>query len=178
MGKHICLFYGTEKDLRDLVVPYFREGLSKNEFCLWVAPESLGVEGAKALLAEGIKDLNTYMEKGQLEILDHKDWYIASGRFDSDNALRNLAEKEKQALQSGYSVIRASGDVSWLQKEDWEEWAKYEETLDGMIQQKAVTALCTYPDDKFDASEIFLLTAYHSVSLRNKDGRLDPIKNV
>jgi len=32
-GTHVCMFYETEDDLLDTVVPYFKAGLESNEFC-------------------------------------------------------------------------------------------------------------------------------------------------
>ena len=31
---HFCLFYTTNADLLDLLVPYFKTGLEDHEFCL------------------------------------------------------------------------------------------------------------------------------------------------
>jgi hypothetical protein len=45
-GTHFCLFYTTEEDLLDLLVPYFKTGLEDREFCLWVAETPKEVEHA------------------------------------------------------------------------------------------------------------------------------------
>src|SRR5438105_15323504 len=33
-GSHFCIFYETKKDLRDLLVPFFKAGLEAHAFCL------------------------------------------------------------------------------------------------------------------------------------------------
>ena len=40
-GTHFCLFYDTVEDLLDILVPFFKAGLEREEFCLWIAPESI-----------------------------------------------------------------------------------------------------------------------------------------
>ncbi len=35
-GTSICHFYQTEKDLLDILVPYFKAGFKNAEFCLWI----------------------------------------------------------------------------------------------------------------------------------------------
>jgi hypothetical protein len=49
-GTHLCQFYQSEQDLIDILVPYFRQGLADNEFCMWVTSEPLGTDEAKAAL--------------------------------------------------------------------------------------------------------------------------------
>jgi hypothetical protein len=34
-GSHICVFYETEEDLLDTVIPFLKTGLESNELCLW-----------------------------------------------------------------------------------------------------------------------------------------------
>lgn len=63
MGKHICLYYESEENLLDLVSSFFEEGLRTNKLCLWVVPQSLGLEGAKAALNNKIEELNIYRKR-------------------------------------------------------------------------------------------------------------------
>src|SRR5215471_3557324 len=69
-GTHLCQFYQDKQDLIDILVPYFKAGLEKNEFCMWVTSEPLGSAEAKAALAANLENLETYLAKGQPEILD------------------------------------------------------------------------------------------------------------
>ena len=81
-GTHLCQFYKTKEDLVDILVPYFKTGLKNNEFCMWVTAEPLEAGDAKKALNKVVKDLDSYIKKGQLEILDASQWYTRSGRFD------------------------------------------------------------------------------------------------
>ena len=80
-GAHLCQFYQSKEDLIEVLVPYFKQGLEDNEFCMWVTSEPLRVEDAKKTLKEKVKDLDGYIQKGQIEILDYSQWYTKTGRF-------------------------------------------------------------------------------------------------
>jgi len=71
-GTHFCQFYETKEDLIDILAPYFKAGLENNEFCMWITSGPLHVEDAKRALKEKVKDLDDYIEKGQIEILDYR----------------------------------------------------------------------------------------------------------
>ena len=70
-GTHLCIFYQSKEDLIDILVPYFKAGLENNEFCMWVTSKPLKTEEAKSLLEKAIKNLDDYIKKGQIEILDY-----------------------------------------------------------------------------------------------------------
>jgi hypothetical protein len=145
---------------------------------MWVVPKMLGIKDAKTVLSKAAGNLNTYIEKGQIEILDYKNWYVKSGRFNSDRVLEGWAEKEKQALKRGFNGIRVSGDASWLRKEDWEKWVDYEKAVNQVIDKYKMTALCTYPLNKHDLSDIFILSMNHKMAFSNKDGHWHILKNI
>lgn len=75
-GTHLCQFYQDKGDLIELLVPYFKQGLENNEFCMWVTAQSLRVEDAKTALEEKVKNLDDYIKKGQIEILDYSEWMM------------------------------------------------------------------------------------------------------
>jgi hypothetical protein len=55
-------------------VPYFKQGLERNEACVWLVGD-LTVEEAKNALEAAIPDLSYYMDKGQMQIRHYTDLY-------------------------------------------------------------------------------------------------------
>lgn len=98
-GTHFCQFYETGQDLIEILVPYFREGLAANEFCMWVTSEPLQVDQAIAALRSEVPGLNEYINKGQIEILDYSQWYTRSGKFSADEVLQGWVDKLKAAQE-------------------------------------------------------------------------------
>ncbi|MFC1480218.1 MEDS domain-containing protein [Candidatus Omnitrophota bacterium] len=176
--KHICLFYETVQDLSDLLIPFFKEGLKKNNFCLWITSEVIGVEAAKEKLGKEVENLDSYIKNGQLEIIDYKNWYLKAGKLNTEETLTQWGKKGKKAQQKGFRGMRISGDVSWLRKEDWQEWVAYEEKIDKLLDEDGVTALCTYPIANHDVVDMFILSDHHRLAFSNKNKQWHVLKNV
>lgn len=177
-GKHICLIYNNQEDLIDLVVPYFNEGLQNNELCMWVISKPLTIKEAKEILSEKIRNFKKYMEKDQLQIINYKNIYLSSGKFNQETTLKCWAEKEKEALQRGFYGLRVCGDTSWVKKDIWEDWIDYEMKIEKQISKLKMTALCTYPFKNVDVTDVTILAEKHRFAFYSKDRKWHIIKNV
>ncbi|HUT33342.1 MAG TPA: MEDS domain-containing protein [Planctomycetota bacterium] len=177
-GTHVCLFYHTKDDLLDILVPYFKAGLENNEFCMWVTSEPLSAEEARGALGSAVSDLDGYVQKGQIEILDYTHWYTRSGRFDADEVLRGWAEKEQQALERGFDGLRFTGNTFWLEKKDWGRFAEYEAKVDSVINAHRMMAVCTYSLERCGAAEIMDVMSNHESALVRRQGRWDIVKSA
>src|SRR4030042_1652568 len=164
-GSHFCQFDDTEQGLLETLVPYFRAGLAANEFCLWVTAATLGVEEAKAALRAAVPDLDRHIEKGQIEILDYRQWYIRSGKFSADEVLQAWVDKLSTAQAKGYEGLRLSGNTLWLEQSDWADFTRYEEAVNNVIGRYRMMALCTSPLQKCGAMEIIDVVANHQFAL-------------
>ena len=170
-GTHFCQFYETREDLVDILVPYFKAGLENNELCMWITSEPLKVEDAKAELKKVVKNLDHFIKKGQIEILDYSEWYTKSGKFDANNVLQGWVEKENQALKRGYDGLRLSGNTFWLRKRDWRNFTDYEEKVNNVIGKYRMIAICTYSLGKCEASEVIDVISNHQFALIRREGK-------
>ncbi|MBU4479579.1 MAG: MEDS domain-containing protein [Candidatus Omnitrophica bacterium] len=177
-GTHICHFYRTEEDLAEILVSYFKTGLEKNEFCLWITSEPLKVDAAKAALNKELKDLDSYIKKGQIEIINYSDWYTKSGKFDADKVLAGWLEKEKEALRKGFAGLRGSGNIFWLEKKDWRKIADYEAEVNSVIGKHRMIAVCSYCLDKCRALEVIEVILNHHFAVIKDSDRWIRVENV
>lgn len=164
-GTHLCQFYQTREDLIDTLVPYFKTGLEGNEFCIWVTSEPLNVKHAEASLKKEVRNLDDYIEKGQLEILDYGQWYIKSGKFNADEVLQGWVEKENEAVRRGFDGLRLCGNTFWLEEKDWRDFVQYEEAVDHVIGNYRMLAVCLYSLNKFGIWEVLDVMANHKLAL-------------
>lgn len=169
-GTHLCQFYQTKNDLIDILVPYFKAGLENNEFCMWIASEPLKVEEAKNSLKKAVRNLDTYIKKGQIEIFDSSQWYTKSGRFNADEVLAGWLKKEKQAIKKGFDGLRLTGNTFWLEKKDWKDFAEYEDTINNIIGNYKMIALCSYSLDQCSIVEILDVMSTHQFALIKYEG--------
>ena len=177
-GTHFCLFYQTKEDLIEILVPYFKTGLENNECCIWITSEPLSVEDAKRSLERVVKNLDGYIEKGQIEILDYSQWYTESGKFNADKVLQGWVEKENQAANGGFDGLRLTGNTSWLEKEDWKEFTAYEARIDRVIGQYRMLVLCAYSLDRCGASEAIDVVSNHELALIRQQGKWEAIQSA
>ena len=176
-GTHICRFYNTQEELAAALVPYFTAGLEENELCFWVTSDPMGVEGAKTQLSKAAPDLHSYLDSGQIEIWDHRDWYLRGGRFDADRVLGQWVDKEKRSLDSGYKGLRATGDTAWLEKRDWRDFMVYEAEVHRVLPQHRMTALCTYVLDGCTADGVLEVIRNHQFTLARIAGEWETIES-
>jgi PAS domain S-box-containing protein len=170
-GTHFCQFYQGKEDLIEILVPYFKAGLENNEFCMWVTAEPLNVEDAKSALKAKVKDLDDYIKKSQIEILNYSQWYTKTGRFDADKVIEGWVDKEKQAIERGFDGLRLTGNTFWLEKKDWESFADYEEVVNSVIRKHRMLAVCSYSLDKCRASEVIDVVDNHQFALIKKEDK-------
>jgi hypothetical protein len=177
-GTHFCQFYQTKGGLIDILVPYFKAGLENNESCMWVTSEPLRAEEAEKSLRKAIKDLDKYIKRGQIEILDYSQWYTKSGKFEADKVFRGWANKKNEALKRGFDGLRLAGNTYWLDKRSWEAFKRYEEEVDDIIKSHRMLAICSYSLDKCGPSEIIDVVGTHKFALIKREGKWEIIESA
>jgi PAS domain S-box-containing protein len=170
-GTHICLFYESDKDLTHILIPYFKAGLENNEYCLWVLPEGVNKEKAKAGLKKVVSDFDLRLKKGQVEIQSHAEWYLRKGTFNAEEVSKAGADKLRRALACGFEGVRAAGDLAWLEKADWRSFADFEEKVNDIVGKSPMICICSYRLDKCEPSDVIDVVRNHPFSLIKRDGK-------
>ncbi|PKL50078.1 MAG: hypothetical protein CVV39_02100 [Planctomycetes bacterium HGW-Planctomycetes-1] len=177
-GAHFCLFYETEQDLIDILVPYFKAGMENNEFCMWVTSEPLTVKKTKDALSVAVPDFERYLEKAQIEIISHKQWYFQDDVFDLQRVLKAWIERNAHAVSAGFNGIRVAGNTGWLEAKDWKCFADYEKQVDSVIDDYQMLAICSYPLNKCGVSEILDVIGSHGSALIRRKGKWELIESA
>jgi len=175
-GTHFCVFYQTKDDLISILTPYFKAGLENNELCMWITSDPLETSDAEMSLRKVVRNLDDYVQQGQIEILGFHQWYITFGRFEPDKVLQGWMEKEKQAMEKGFTGLRLAGNTSWLCKEDWKEFSQYEAKINEIIGDHRMTALCSYPLDRCEAPEVIDIVSNHQYAVIRREGVWESIE--
>lgn len=143
-GAHVCEFYDSQKGQLGMLVPYFKEGLERNETCIWVVAD-LTIQEATDALAAAVPDLRDRMAKGQIKIGHHSEFHTHDGRLRPIDDM--IDQWKKIAVMANDSTgVRACGDASWINDEEkMAEFADYENKVNCVINNSRITAVCTYP---------------------------------
>ncbi len=171
-GSHFCQFFKTKKDLRDVIVPYFRAGLENNESCVWVTSDFFTTDDAFKAMKKGVPGFEGYLANRQMEIFPHTDFYLKGGSFDLNRTLRMWMEKHDEALSRGFAGMRVCGNPYWIDnKKDWDDFAAYEAAIDNAIRGRNLLVLCAYSLKKCGLVEILDVVKNHEFALAMNHGK-------
>jgi signal transduction histidine kinase len=169
-GTHFCHFYDSRDDLVDTLVPFFKMGLDNREACLWVASEPFGAADARAALGAVVPDLAERERRGQIEIIDHRDWYRCHEGADAQRTLAGWVEREQAALRGGYTGLRLTGNTYWLERKDWDSFVHYESMVNEVFRHHRILGLCSYCFQRCSARDVLDVVKNHQFTLARRAG--------
>jgi PAS domain S-box-containing protein len=172
-GARICLFYRNIEELLGILVPYFKAGLKNSEFCLWITSAPLDKGAALRALRKSVFNLDRYLEKGQMDIIPHTEWFFKGGSLDLPGAAVNWTRKLDMATARGYDGLRGTFDMSWLENQDWPRFTEFEKENRGVVGK--IITVCSYSLDRCGAPEIIDAFTSHRFALISRGGRWDSI---
>lgn len=177
-GTHLCHFYRTVEEMADVLVPYFKAGLERDEGCLWAVSAPLEVEQARAMLAGAVGGIDGFITTGQLEIADFTDWFDGATEANADAAIAGLLERHDQALARGFSGFRLVGNVPALSPETWPGMSAREAALDAAIGGRRMLVVCSYSLDGVPAPDVAAVVAGHPLALLPRNGQWSLVENA
>jgi PAS domain S-box-containing protein len=169
-GVHFSLFYKTPTDLLDAVVPYFAAGLDAGELCLWAPTEPSIEQAAFDALRGCVRDFDGHLSRGDLQTFEYKDFFLADSVLDVKRALSEYKKWEHRARTEGYAGLRASGNLSWIDRSSWPKFTDYEKTLHEWVVGRRMMVLCSYPLSNVEATDVFDLADAHHFVIARRDG--------
>lgn len=178
-GTHYSHFYEDRDDLAAAVIPFIAAGLRNNEQCLWVTAEPLLRDDALGALAEVVPDLARRLEQRQIEVIDHDAWYTAAGGFHAPTVIAAWLERERKALESGYTALRITGNTFWLDTpEDFSDFTDYERTLHEVLRGHRITCLCSYCLNRCSGSVLLDVVRHHDFAMVHRGGNWEVIESA
>jgi|GEM_PF-873996 predicted nuclease of predicted toxin-antitoxin system len=169
-GTHACLIYQHRRDLIDTLVPYLQSGFERDACCVWLTARPLQADAAQKVLARSVKDLDRRLKRGEIQILDARDWYLQDGRFSCSAALNNCIQKGIEAQKRGYEGLFLTGNISWLTGAEWDMFMEYETVVNQVIGNSRIAAICAYPLSACGARELLEVASTHRAAAIRQDG--------
>ncbi|MGB9938783.1 ATP-binding protein [Methanosarcina sp.] len=174
----ISAVYEDAEELTELLVTYFKEGIEGGEYCLWISPDKLAVDGAKSELKKAGVDVERSLASSQLEILQ-ADPFPENLTFVA-LAVKELAENGyKKALSGGFSGFRTNFDLKNAGdslKPCLETCGKAVETV-VFENNKSLTFLCTLPLEELSGRVLLELMEENDVFAKRK-GKWKHLRNL
>lgn len=169
-GSHLCQFFLTERDLLDVLVPYFRIGLENREYCLWIVHAPLTVERARRALTQQVPEGERYLAEGSIDIVTSRQWYLRGKTFSLSRVTRNWDAKLAVALAAGYVGLRATANTAWLGRKQWRRFQEYEQTLNRSLSEKPMKVLCSYALQRSGAVDVLDVARTHQFAVARREG--------
>jgi two-component system, sensor histidine kinase PdtaS len=177
-GEHFCQFYETAEDLRDCLVPYFKAGLDNNEKCLWVASEPFGKIEALAALRAIVPYIDAAIARGQIEIIDHAEWYLRQGAVRPEELPFTWLARMDEALAEGYRGLRVTGNAAFLEPTEWKSFMDYEEAVHRCFHGHRIIAVCSYPLRRASATQVLEVIRSHGFAILRRSGQWESVESA
>ena len=144
-GDHVCTLFSSPEEQLAAAIDYIRQGLERNERCLYVCGEQTCGEFRQALAAAGI-DAAHEESRGALILLTKETGHLAGGSFKASRMISMLRKAVEDALSDGFEGLCAAGDMTWLLDDapGSEELAEYEAQLNHFYATHRALGLCQY----------------------------------
>jgi signal transduction histidine kinase/ActR/RegA family two-component response regulator len=145
-GDHLCLIYDRAAEPTAALVSLFRAGLAAGERCLFVGHRASGRRLEQAL-AERRVPVGAERDRGALVLMTEREVWLPGGRFEPGAALDLLRQAEQQALEDGFSGLRATWDLTWALggRPGADRLSEFEAQLNRFLTGSRTSVLCRYP---------------------------------
>jgi signal transduction histidine kinase len=177
-GTHFCVFYETNDDLLEMLIPYFKTGIENREFCFWVLADDLTEDDAMRALSRAVPRSDRYLIEKNIEFIGSDECYLKGGTFNLDRVTAEWGERLDRALAAGYEGIRVSGYAGWLQTREWPDFWKYEGSLNKSIVELPMIVLCTYPLTGSTGADILDVAHTHRCAVSRRGGNWEVIETA
>ena len=154
-GDHLCLIYESAAEQTAALVPYFKAGLAAGERCLFVGHGTSCRRLERSLEEAGVNSRAEH-DRGALVCLTQRESWLPGGRFDPGALMDLLRQAEQQALDDGFTGLRATWNMAWVLDgaAGSDRLMEYEAHLNRFLAGSRTCALCRYSREASSADEL------------------------
>lgn len=165
---HICGFFDSEDKRYDVILPFLKEGLEKNDEVLNIL-ESTSFENHCNRLAQVGIPVEEKLRNKQLKILSADETYLKGGSFAADKMYDLVEQALNQSKKDGYDSIRACGDMTWALRSvpGTDQLIQYEARLNELTPKHSCSLVCMYDLNRFSATVLADILATHPYVILN-----------
>jgi len=144
-GEHLCLVFESLAEQTAALSAFLKAGHAAGERCLYLGSSGGAHRIERALEAEGVPT-GSEIERGGLLLLSDRKRWLPSGHFDPWELMDLLRQAEQQALDDGFSGLRATWDMEWILEgvPGRERLIEFEVQLNRFLAGSRTSVLCRY----------------------------------
>ena len=165
-GDHLCWLYGSEHDYRMLIGSFVHQGLERHEkvvYCHHFHSRELVVSAISAV----VRDIQSYLESGQLLISSAEQWFYPDGTFNPERCRFALVDEVDRSLAEGFSGVRFTSEMNWSLEgvPGSGDLLEYEAGVNASLSDLPCIKMCQYRPRGFELDVFFDLLASHTIAL-------------
>lgn len=171
--EHTCLIYNSEIEFFHCLIPFVRDGIKNNEKCLIVIDEikrESVLRNFKFIYREGFIPPKEFSKDGNIVIEKFKNIYLKNGYFSMEETIGFYGSSTKQAIDAGYTGLRAFVEVScdakeFIGQEIFLAWEEYADDCLKQSKEQNFKAVCAYDKKYFDSKFLEKMIHAHPVQI-------------
>gem|GEM_PF-2522088 len=167
-GTHACQMFKAPEEMLEIVIPYLRQGLARNELCLVICdwPD------IDRLLKENIPGFSDYASKNQIQVIAPRTKNNGNGSNDAV-FFDKLKGKYDHAVSQGLFALRVVNITDGFSDNS----AQRELSYSSFVRDRKASALCCYPPRNYLVKEIIDISKSHGTALVKRDTGWEAIAN-
>jgi hypothetical protein len=159
---HACAFVNSPVEERDVIDPFFIEGLRRREKAVYIVDPDHRDEHEARLRAESPSP----------ELVDVTTWnhaHLKGGVFDQDRMMASLEELIRDHAATGQPPMRLVGQMGWILTEPpgIEQLVEYEASVNEVLNRGKTPTVCVYDVRKLSGSMMMDLLRAHPLTVMN-----------
>lgn len=159
--RHVCAFFHSAEERDRVLMPFFAEGLARGEKVFHVVDSRLRDQHLAACSAHGL-EVETALQRGQLEVRVWEDAYLKDGYFDGERMIRTLSEVVEGARDE-YGLTRLMGNMEWALEAlpGVHDIVEYETKLNYVLPRYPDPVICVYDLNRHSGSVVMDILRTH-----------------
>jgi hypothetical protein len=169
-GDHVCYFFRSGDEAGEVLVPYFKAGLERNEQCVWLTGHLYGKDRAVSEMRAAVADFDRRVSAGQVYLSDHEEWYATLDGMSVAEKVRGWAQQKDKAVAAGYAGLRASGNASFVDADLCDEFLTCERASNAIFPGQPIVVLCGYCFERCSPRGVVDVVHCHGLGLAKRHG--------
>jgi PAS domain S-box-containing protein len=170
LGDHVAHLFGTEQERAAAAAELLAAAMARGERALGLGSEPSLAVLSGALAARGV-DVATARARGALQLVPHREHYLADGAFEPAQVLRAWRARTEAALAAGFTGLVVATDMDWaLDGAPGAERLLEYEAAQGLTFDRHFAGMCQYDATRFRAPLLRGVLRTHALLVH--DGQL------
>lgn len=163
--RHICAFFNSREDQNKVLMPFFKDGIDREEKIFHIVDARLHDDHMRACRGAGI-DVDAAQQSGQLEVRHWEDAYLKDGYFDGER-MTHILEGVLEANRGKYKLTRLMGNMEWALETapGVTDIVEYETKLNYVLPKYPDPVICVYDLNKHSGSVVMDILRTHPMVL-------------